>query len=177
MELYNNHGVVLTIDRSALKKMISSVKNNQSLEAGGVLLGKKKISCETYTVTDVGIPTKYDRRAPLHFIRSAVSARQQVDDAWKKSSGTVNHIGEWHSHTFASPYPSPQDRRDMVRAFLDGEYVFDHFFTIIVSNDWQIFTGLVERGKIVDYKIVKVGRELCTDTALESIAKTEENKL
>lgn len=177
MELYNNNDILLEIERDALKKLIFCVKRNPLLEAGGVLLGKKRIDSEAYLITDIGVPTRYDKQGPMSFVRSMISARQHINSAWQNSGGFVNHIGEWHSHIFDSPYPSLQDKRDMERAYIDGEYVFDCFFTVIVSRDLQIYTGLAVRGKIIDYNIIKAGQELCMDTAWERVMKAEKRKL
>lgn len=157
IELYHQHGVELLIEEDALQKMLHSAAHDPSLEAGGILLGKKKAGSACYCITDVGTPGILDRPGPFFFVRSRISAEKLVTRAWKKSGGTVNHIGEWHSHPFPSPLPSGQDRQDMDRAYREGEVLFPHFFTLIVSEDFRIFVGLVERGKIIDSQIIKTG--------------------
>lgn len=159
MELFHNKDAVLVIETVALQKMLDCVLSNAELEAGGILLGRKSISGNTYSITDVGLPSRFDKRGPLSFVRSRISARRLVNKAWHNSHGEINHLGEWHSHIFNSPWPSIQDCRDMVRAYEDGEYIYDYFFTIIISRDMQIFTGLVSHGKIIDHNTIRIRRD------------------
>ena len=173
MELFHNKDAVLTIEEGALSKIIECTTKDRNLEAGGILLGRKSAAGDTYSIVDVGQPSELDRRTSISFIRSKVSAKKLVDKAWHNSGGVNNHIGEWHSHTFDYPIPSFQDKRDMARAYNDGEYVFDYFFTVIISRDFQIFSGLVSQGSIVDYNIIRVGREICTDTVQMKIRKRD----
>lgn len=174
MELFHSKDAVLSIDVDALQKMIECVLHHQTLEAGGILLGKKSSAGDTYSIVDVGLPSKFDKQGPVSFVRSKISAKRLVNKAWHQSCGVINHIGEWHSHTFNSPWPSMQDQCDMMRAYTDGEFVFNYFFTVIVSKDLQIFTGLVSHGNIIDHNIVKIGGQVCTGTAQIRKANGEE---
>jgi len=162
MELYRENGIALYIEEIALKRIIITTKQTPYLEAGGVLLGKKVKGWEKYIITNVGIPTNNDKQGPLSFIRNKQQAQELTDFAWHESNGEVNHIGEWHSHIFPSPMPSWVDRSDMKRSYDDGEFVFDHFFSLIVSSDLRIYIGIVEKGDIVDYRVVRVDKE-CID--------------
>ena len=162
MELFREDGIALYIKERALRRIITSTKQTPRLEAGGVLLGKKAKDWEKYIITDVGIPSKYDKQSPLSFVRDKQHAQELTNNAWLESSGEVNHIGEWHSHIFPSPMPSWVDRCDMKRSYDDGEFVFDHFFTLIVSSDLRVYVGIVEKGDIVDFRVVRVDKE-CID--------------
>lgn len=162
MELIHCEDITLYIEKEALAKMLSCAHYYRSVEAGGIILGKKVIDAEKYIITDIGKPTCFDKQAPLSFIRNKKSAQILTNRAWRKSNGIVNRIGEWHSHVFPSPIPSGQDINDMYRTYHDGEFVFDHFFTLIVASDASIFVGVVEQGSIIYSNIIRMGRE-CTD--------------
>lgn len=159
MELYHSKDAILTIDSTALKEMLLCVLEEDKLESGGILLGRKKNNCETYSISKVGLPSELDKRSPFSFVRSSAIARKIVNNAWKQSLGIVNHIGEWHSHIFDSSHPSYQDQKDMMRAYQEGECLFEHFFTVIISRNLQIYTGLVFHGEIIDSNIIRVGKE------------------
>ena len=159
MELFREDGIALYIKESALRRIITSTKHTPRLEAGGVLLGKKAKDWEKYIITDVGIPTKYDKQRPLSFVRDKQQAQKLTNNAWIESSGVINHIGEWHSHIFPSPMPSWVDRCDMKRSYDDGEFVFDHYFTLIISSNLNVYVGIVEKGNIVDYRVVRLEKE------------------
>ena len=162
MELFRENGIALYIEEPAFKKMIAAARKVPGLEAGGIILGRKQNGWEKYIISDVGIPTGRDTQKPFSFIRNKENAQELTNRFWQKSNGEINHIGEWHSHIFPSPRPSPIDRNDMKRAYTEGEYIFDHFFTIIVSSDLRLFVGIVEKGIIVYSQIIKVEKE-CTD--------------
>lgn len=175
MELYHANKVALYINDIALRKMLICVNASPFLECGGILLGKKECNWEKYYITDLGIPTKFDTQGSMSFVRDKRSAQRLIKRTWKESHGFVNHIGEWHSHIFMSPYPSLQDKLDMKRAFLEGETLFDHFFTLIMSSDNQIYIGLVERGNIIDSNVVKVEKE-CINIVQDTIRKNAKRR-
>ena len=162
MELYRQNNIALYIENVILRKMLISARQNPLLESGGVVLGRKELDWEKYVITDIGIPTRYDTQSAFSFVRNRENAQRVVNHAWEQSNGEVNHIGEWHSHIFPSPFPSWQDRQDMKRAYYDHECLFEHFFTLIVSSDLKVYVGVVKKGVIIEYSIVKVGKE-CTD--------------
>ena len=162
MELFRENGIALYIEEPAFKKIITAARKDPGLEAGGIILGRKQNGWEKYIISDVGIPTGRDTQKAFSFIRNKENAQELTNRLWQESNGEINHIGEWHSHIFPSPRPSPIDRNDMKRAYTEGEYIFDHFFTIIVSSDLRLFVGIVEKGIIVYSQIIKVEKE-CTD--------------
>lgn len=174
MELFNERGIALYIEEKALAKMLSCAHYYCSIEAGGIILGKKVVGFEKYIITDIGTPTRFDRQAPLSFVRNKKDAQILTNEAWRKSNGIINRIGEWHSHVFPSPIPSTQDRYDMYRTYRDGEFVFDHFFTLIVASDDSIFVGVVEQGSIINSNIIRMGRE-CTDIVRKNQQNPDEN--
>ena len=161
MELFRENGIALYIEEPSFKKIITATRKDPGLEAGGIILGRKQNGWEKYIISDVGIPTGRDTQKPFSFIRNKENAQELTNRLWQESNGEINHIGEWHSHIFPSPRPSPIDRNDMKRAYTEGEYMFDHFFTIIVSSDLRLFVGIVEKGIIVYSQIIKVEKE-CT---------------
>lgn len=162
MELYRNNSVALFIEKEAFDKMIAAAREKPGLEAGGIVLGKKSSRWNKYIITDVGTPTDKDIQRPFSFIRNKESAQILTNQAWEESAGEINHIGEWHSHILPSPKPSFIDISDVKRAYKDGECVFEHFFTLIVSSDFRLFVGVVSKGNIVYSQVLKVEKE-CTD--------------
>lgn len=162
MELYRNNTIALYIEKEAFNKMIVAAKRTPGIEAGGIILGKKASSWNKYIITDVGTPTNKDTQRPFSFIRNKENAQILTNRVWEESGGEINHIGEWHSHIFPSPIPSVVDKSDMKRAYKDGECVFDHFFTLIISSDLRLYVGVVSKGKIVYSRLLKVDKE-CTD--------------
>jgi integrative and conjugative element protein (TIGR02256 family) len=53
---------------------------------------------------------RWDRGSLLSFRRSARGHQAVALKRWKRSGGTVDWLGEWHSHPEAVPSPSGIDR-------------------------------------------------------------------
>src|SRR3546814_20615834 len=62
-------------------------------------------------ITDLTYPSGWDKATPALFKRSALGHRITALRAWKSSGGTVDWVGEWHTHPFASSNPSSVDLR------------------------------------------------------------------
>lgn len=80
----------------------------QDNEAAGVLLGERR--GEHVVITDLSEPGFGDLRQRYLVDRRGKHHQQKVDDCFKLSEGTVNYIGEWHTHPEDSPQPSYQDK-------------------------------------------------------------------
>lgn len=164
IELYNSSEVSLFAEDTVIYDMYSCYSIYPGVESGGVLIGKKECAMERFIISRVGMPSRKDIQKKYEFIRNKSNAHKLVQKAWKKSAGFENHLGEWHSHVFPDPRPSEQDIDEMKRAYLDGEYVFRYFFTIICSVDSRMFIGVARDGKIKFSRIINFEGALCTDT-------------
>lgn len=78
------------------------------LEAGGILLGCYRgphvevLQCTT--------PMRKDSRTRFGFVRRDPGHQRAADGAWRSSGGTINFVGEWHTHPEDHPRPSNIDR-------------------------------------------------------------------
>lgn len=77
-------------------------------EAGGILLGSYRgphievLQCTT--------PMRKDSRTRFDFVRRDPGHHRAADAAWRSSGGTINFVGEWHTHPEDHPRPSNIDR-------------------------------------------------------------------
>lgn len=79
-------------------------------EAGGILLGRRRSShIEVMQATQ---PTARDRRLPFLFARDSFGHAQAASEAWALGGGTVDYVGEWHTHPQRVPMPSCTDRSE-----------------------------------------------------------------
>lgn len=81
--------------------------NSRKPEAGGILLGyrrKEHLHIVLATVPQVG-----DRRRRFWFSRSSKLHHQVAVRKWEESDGTMDYLGEWHTHPEVSPTPSSLD--------------------------------------------------------------------
>lgn len=65
-------------------------------EAGGILLGRRRGN--HIEVLDATRPTLLDRRSTHLWERERFGHAQAAARAWRLSAGTVDYVGEWHTH-------------------------------------------------------------------------------
>lgn len=119
---------------------IHSYRQNASRkpEAGGILLGcRRGIHLHVIEAT---VPTQMDRRGPMHFERSSIGHQETAINRWIQSGGTVDYIGEWHSHPEIMPYPSRIDQ-EAWRAISRTHAPYPMIF-IIVGTSGRRWSGL-----------------------------------
>jgi integrative and conjugative element protein (TIGR02256 family) len=79
-------------------------------EAGGILIGRRRGNhIEVALATE---PARHDRRSPYMFEREAFGHSEAATLAWRIGGGTVDYVGEWHTHPQKVPVPSSIDRRE-----------------------------------------------------------------
>lgn len=79
-----------------------------SPEAGGILLGYRR--GHALHVIAASEPTSKDRRSRTAFERRPTGHRGLARAHWHVSGGTVDYLGEWHTHPEDHPRPSSVDR-------------------------------------------------------------------
>ncbi|MEZ8142867.1 Mov34/MPN/PAD-1 family protein [Enterovibrio sp. FF113] len=78
-----------------------------AFEAGGVLIGERR--GESFVVKEITIPSPEDRASRFHFIRQCSHHQLAIVGVNRRSGGTSNYLGEWHTHPQDQPYPSSID--------------------------------------------------------------------
>ncbi len=83
---------------------------NLHVEKGGIILGlRKKDAIEVTTVT---FPAKKDIGTPTRFHRSNEFHQQTAMREWRRSKGTIDWVGDWHTHPNSCANPSTIDQRE-----------------------------------------------------------------
>lgn len=95
---------ILSIEDTAINKMMKYCQKQGMNEGGGILLGKVKNDYTEFIITDISEPCKRDRSGKYYFVRNKDSAQEIINKVWRLSEGEVNYIGEWHT----------QDRKSVV---------------------------------------------------------------
>jgi integrative and conjugative element protein (TIGR02256 family) len=128
-------GWTLKIDASALNKMRAFIQQrNSDHEAGGVLLGRFIKNATDVVVDEITIPHSSDKSSPTRFYRHQEGHQVFVEKCWRKSEGTCNYLGEWHTHPEDVPHPSGMDLRNWRRLVRETEQEFDGLFFLIVGR-------------------------------------------
>lgn len=129
-------------------------ENKDSKESGGVLLGRFIKVSKNIVVDKVTTPSDGDKQTRFSFKRLSPLHQEIVTEEWKKSNGTCNYLGEWHTHPEDFPTPSSVDMKDWKRKLkkdvFSGRYLY---FIIAGIKGIGIWEGDRRTLEIVKLKI------------------------
>lgn len=103
-------------------------------ESGGILIGRFIIGTNDVVIHEVTIPTKADRRNRSFFKRSKKATQNLINAMWKNSNGTLNYLGEWHTHPEDIPSPSEIDLNNWYKITQSAYYEQEFLFFVIVGR-------------------------------------------
>ncbi len=109
-------------------------------EAGGILLGNAYN--ERDEIVEVTTPSSLDRKGPMFFHRSKVTAQARIDAAWIESCGSLVYLGEWHTHSQIHPKPSGCDQRILKRVFSETVMDLKHLYMVVVGQTGNYWIGM-----------------------------------
>jgi len=123
----------IKIDYRSLTSFSMFIQNDSKKnEAGGVLLGRMIINTKDVVIDTVSSPQKTDKRKRNYFKRNN-GHQGIIDSEWKKSQGTCNYLGEWHTHPEEIPVPSLIDLKSWKKQLKNAKYEGEALFFIIVG--------------------------------------------
>lgn len=127
-------GGKLEIGIKALTRMQGFIQDvNRKKEAGGVLLGRYIRDSVDIVIDEVTIPMWGDRRGWFSFLRASRPHQKVIDRLWQESEGTINYLGEWHTHPEDIPNPSNTDIKDWERKLKQDIFDGDSLYFIIIG--------------------------------------------
>jgi integrative and conjugative element protein (TIGR02256 family) len=153
---FRANGGTLCIADSALASIDAFRQHDQnSAEAGGVLLGRLVIERPDIVVESVTVPSAADRRSRRTFFRAQLPTQAAINSAWAASGATQNYLGEWHTHPEDHPTPSAIDRRGWQRLLRKAQFEQDALFFVIVGRgSIGVWEGLRGGGPAVQLRPV-----------------------
>lgn len=86
------------------------------------------------------IAGKADR---MGFSRSSKTANKIINDAFKRSNGTILYIGEWHTHPEPYPSPSTTDKASIEEIYHTANIHNSNLIYVIVG-EIDIFCGVYD---------------------------------
>lgn len=99
-------------------------------EAGGILLGHRRgRNLEVVLATP---PMHKDLRSSFLFERKPDGHAEVALQAWLAANGTVDYLGEWHTHPQRTPEPSVMDRIEWRK--LGNAYPRKVLLTVVVGT-------------------------------------------
>lgn len=153
------HNITIHILPSIIRTIKCYSQGGSGYEAGGILLGQKRINFDDYTITELTCPNRFDTRMRFSFLRNKRAAQRIINEKWVTSNGIVNYLGEWHTHPCPSPMPSVTDQLLLNTIAREKSNVFEYYFMFILGSTGDLFIGISSsnsKGKIIEYKIVEV---------------------
>lgn len=116
-----------------------------SKEAGGILLGRQISGTLDIVLDEITTPSIDDRQTRFSFFRSKRLTQARIEAAWTESSGTLNYLGEWHTHPEDTPRPSCIDRAGWRSLSRKGVFQLDSLLFVIVGRNeigaWELQIG------------------------------------
>ena len=110
---------------------------SKAAEAGGILLGYRA-GGHIHVISATG-PLPNDRRARLSFDRLDTGHQHAARNAWTRSGGTVDYVGDWHTHPQSVPVPSSKDYVEWKK--LKKVLPNPHLFVIVGTSDNCLWLG------------------------------------
>jgi hypothetical protein len=122
----------VVISDEAVEHMFLLCDEDRSRETGGILIGSYSSDCTTAHVGEATSPPSDSKSGPNWFHRGTEGLEELLRERWHAEPRTY-YVGEWHFHTAAVPWPSPQDKKQMRVVARDGRYDCARPLLIIVS--------------------------------------------
>jgi len=107
---HSNKEFTILISEYLLNQMYRIARSHLPNEFGGILIGVKY--SDFWHITDFEVPTKYTH-SKTGFTRNADNLNSYLKDIYQKSNGTIEYLGEWHTHPFGSTMYSANDFNSM----------------------------------------------------------------
>ncbi|MBR7781870.1 CBASS system CD-NTase/cGAS isopeptidase Cap3 [Undibacterium luofuense] len=116
----DNNGHLLVIMPTVVTRLLVYRQLHwNSKEAAGVLIGERR--GPHLVVQDISEPGNGDIRSRYSVDRRGSHHQTVVDEAFIRSSGTLQYLGEWHTHPEDKPSPSAKDLSSWRRHLVDSE--------------------------------------------------------
>jgi integrative and conjugative element protein (TIGR02256 family) len=144
--LHKGEERLLVIEPAALNVLLKyrQQRRNQK-ESGGVLIGERRGLA--IVIQQATRPGKLDKKERFGFIRNGLYHQKFIDEAYKRTSGTSNYIGEWHTHPQDIASPSSIDYSN----WSTGLKGMDVCIVAVVGNK-ESWWGLHDAGQYTQFK-------------------------
>lgn len=130
----------LIISDNVINKINKYRQLENMYEAGGILLGKVKLDYSEYEIVDISEPCSKDKRSKYGFIRNKENAQKIINEAFEKSNGVIQYMGEWHTHPELNPIPSNTDKKLLDECF-KNKNIPRKIFMLILGNKGELYVG------------------------------------
>ena len=146
---------VIRVSYKLINQLLKFKQNNiNTLESGGVLIGKYLNSGGTLLIDDFTPPQVSDQQGRCMYYRSK-SHNNLVQQIWRESDHYSTYVGLWHTHPESVPIYSSIDKDDWLYALNNSQYEGKNLLFFIVGQS-HIRCWLGTK-KIIKNKIELIG--------------------
>lgn len=144
----NKHKLWLSSDR--VDQIINDIETHYPYETGGVLMGYTGSNGDA-VVTDLIFSGPNATHKRYSFCPDQDYQLEQIANVYYDSQGTVNYLGDWHSHPKTFPDLSLLDKRTLTKVALTPESKCPNPIMVIFGekpSKWSINSVRFQNGKM-----------------------------
>ncbi len=145
MKFQRDSSPTIEISAEAIDRIRSLAVDSQEHETGGILVGfNLGLNIKISIASDAGPNAQ---RSTTHFLRDTDYCRQFLAEQY--ATNGADYVGEWHSHVISLHRLSRGDLETVAGLFIDPDYDFLTFATILVVVDGgsvELHVYLAQRG-------------------------------
>lgn len=127
----NESGRKIKFTEDVLKIFTKYIQIDDTLEAGGILIGREDKNNGNLIVEYATYPLKKDIRKRYEFLRKDIGHITFYNKLYKENGGIYAYIGEWHTHPQDYPIPSDKDEKNWKKIWKQKKE--NDFFNMIVG--------------------------------------------
>lgn len=105
----------------------------RAAERGGVIAGCR-IGPRSWVITHASPPSPRSLAGLFWVKRDRRDAQRFINRVFAETNGTVNYLGEWHTHPEPRPSPSGEDRQMLNDLLANSRLEIDFLVGAIVGN-------------------------------------------
>lgn len=147
------NSITVNLTDGFIRKISKFEQNTGEFEKGGILLGKHILDSNYYEIVECTLPTTADECGRDFFIRNKEAAQLVINNLWDSSEGTINYLGEWHTHACVYPDPSVADKHLMKSIVYNGSNIWGDVFMLILGQRSTFYLGVAtneNKGELVE---------------------------
>lgn len=130
-----SNGGRLKLSAEVLMQMLKYIQDERKKpEGGGVILGRFIADTNDIVIDLVTEPMRGDKRSRTRFKRGVKNHQAIIDKYWYISNGTINYLGEWHTHPEPVPNPSFIDVRSWKKMLSHDRFDSQCLYYIIIGT-------------------------------------------
>ncbi|WP_053955761.1 Mov34/MPN/PAD-1 family protein [Inediibacterium massiliense] len=108
-------------------------QSNESLEAGGILIGRENVENGNTIIEYITVPLKKDLRRRYEFIRRDKGHQKYLDKIWGQGNVHI-YFGEWHTHPEDYPMYSTIDLKNWIKLSNTIETKSKYYYFLIAGR-------------------------------------------